>query len=74
MRDMTLREMCNTLGVSRRAAQGYEMAGLVSASGRNKYGRLLYDKKAQKKFELIRLIYSLALRSERSRSLLMHPR
>lgn len=55
MSDMTLREICNTLGVSRRAVQGYETAGLVSASGRNKYGHLLYDKKAQKRIELIRL-------------------
>ena len=55
MNDMTLREICNTLGVSRRAVQGYEMAGLVSASGRNKYGHLLYDRKAQKRIELIKL-------------------
>ena len=35
------REICETLGVSRRALQGYEKAGLVTASGRNKYGHLL---------------------------------
>ena len=44
---MTLREICETLGVSRRALQGYEKAGLVTASGRNKYGHLLYDKDAE---------------------------
>lgn len=56
---MTLREICNKLGVSRRAVQGYEQAGLVSASGKNKYGHLLYDPKAQKRIELIRLYQQL---------------
>ena len=40
---MTLREICEILGVSRRALQGYEKAGLVASTGRNKYGHLLYD-------------------------------
>ncbi len=44
---MTLREICENLGVSRRALQGYEKAGLVAASGRNKYGHLLYDDDAE---------------------------
>lgn len=43
---MTLREICETLEVSRRAVQGYEKAGLVSATDRNKYGHLLYDEAA----------------------------
>ena len=43
----TLHELCDALGVSRRAVQGYEKAGLVAPSGRNKYGHLLYDEKAQ---------------------------
>ena len=33
----TLREVCDLLGVSRRAVQGYEKVGLVEPSGRNKY-------------------------------------
>ena len=35
---MKLREIFETLEISRRALQGYEKAGLVSATGRNKYG------------------------------------
>lgn len=46
---MTLREICETLEVSRRAIQGYENAGLVKATGRNKYGHLLYDDKAKER-------------------------
>ena len=42
----TLREVCDLLGVSRRAVQGYEKVGLVEPSGRNKYGYLLYDCRA----------------------------
>ena len=39
----TLREICDELNVSRRAVQGYEKIGLVSACCRNERGYLLYD-------------------------------
>lgn len=42
----TLREVCDLLQISRRAIQGYEAFGLVSPSGKNKYGHLLYDEEA----------------------------
>ena len=51
----TLREVCEQLGITRRVVQGYEKAGLVSASGRNKYGYLLYNAKVQKRISQIRL-------------------
>lgn len=35
MEEKTLHEVCEIYGVSRRAIQGYEKAGLVSASGRS---------------------------------------
>lgn len=44
MDDLLLREICKLSGVSRRAIQGYEKAGLVAPSGKNKMGHLLYDK------------------------------
>ena len=37
-----LNEVCRDTGVSRRAVQGYENAGLVRATAKNKYGHLLY--------------------------------
>ena len=43
MSNKSLREVCTETGVTRRAVQGYEKAGLVSAAGKNKYGYLLYD-------------------------------
>ena len=43
MQEMTLREVCNMVGVSRRAVQGYEEEGLVVSSGKNIYGYLLYN-------------------------------
>ena len=54
---MTLREICETLGVSRRALQGYEKAGLVISSGRNKY--LLYDKDAEMRIAQIKFYQQL---------------
>ena len=56
---MTLREICETLGVFRRALQGYEKAGLVTASGRNKYGHLLYDKDAEMRIAQIKFYQQL---------------
>lgn len=38
----SLKEVCGIIGVTRRMVQSYEKAGLVSASGRNKYGYLQY--------------------------------
>lgn len=51
----TLREICDLLCVSRRVIQGYENAGLVAASDKNKYGHLLYDEIAQERIGKIRL-------------------
>ena len=53
MNSMTLREICMKTGVGRRAIQGYEKAGLVRPSGKNKYGYLLYDEKAEERIEEI---------------------
>jgi DNA-binding transcriptional MerR regulator len=55
MRTITLRELCEATGASRRAIQGYEKEGLVKASGKNRYGHLLYDENAQKRVSLIKL-------------------
>lgn len=51
----TLHEVCDAFGVTRRAVQGYEKAGLVHATGKNKYGYLLYDEEAQQRIAKIRL-------------------
>lgn len=53
--EITLREVCIELNVSRRAVQGYERAGLVTASGRTERGYLLYDDEAQKRIKQIRV-------------------
>jgi len=53
--DMTLREIDDMFGVSRRAVQGYEKAGLISASGKNERGYLLYDKTTQDRIRKIKL-------------------
>lgn len=59
MEVMTLREICEALEVSRRAVQGYEKAGLVSATDRNKYGHLLYDEAAMLRIEQIKFYQQL---------------
>lgn len=51
----TLHEMCILFGVTRRAVQGYEAAGLVSATDKNKYGHLLYGEAEQRRVHRIKL-------------------
>lgn len=51
---MTLREVCDACGVSRRAVQGYEKAGLISASQRNERGYLLYGITEQERIRKIK--------------------
>ena len=58
----TLSELCSTLQVSRRAIQGYEKTGLVVASGKNKYGHLLYDAEAEERIRRIKLYQQLGFR------------
>lgn len=55
MREMTLREVCNMLGLTRRAVQCYEKEGLVISSGKNKYGYLLYNEVAIKRIREIKM-------------------
>ena len=55
MQDATLREVCAKYKVSRRAVQGYEKAGIVKSTGRNKMGHLLYDDSAQERIGMVRM-------------------
>lgn len=55
MNEITLREVCDAFGVSRRAVQGYEKAGLVSATSKNGRGHLLYDIGSQERIKKIKL-------------------
>lgn len=55
MEKFTLREIHVSYGISRRAIQGYEKANLVSASGKNEYGHLLYDIVAVNRIQKIKL-------------------
>ena len=55
----TLKETCVELGVSRRAVQGYEAAGLVKATRKNKYGYLLYNQHARDRIEQIKFFQDL---------------
>ena len=55
MNELTLKEVCNKYGISRRAIQGYEKAGLVSATGKTVRGYLLYDELSQDRIKKIKL-------------------
>lgn len=52
---MTLREICDSLGISRRAVQGYEKIGLVKPTGKTERGHLLYDGQTRERIREIRL-------------------
>ncbi len=52
--DISLREIRNMLGLSRRIIQGYEKEGLIRSTARNKYGHLLYDEETLRRIVRIR--------------------
>lgn len=51
---LSLREVCSTFAVSRRAVQGYEKYGLLIPSGKTAMGHLYYDRAAQQRVRRIR--------------------
>lgn len=53
---MTIRKITENYGVSRRAIQGYEKAGLITASGKTTRGYLLYDETTQERIKLIKFL------------------
>ncbi len=55
METMTLREVCNMVGVTRRAVQCYEKEELVTSTGKNKYGYLLYDEESVKRIREVKM-------------------
>ena len=69
----SLSEVCSVLEVSRRAVQGYENAGLVSATGKNKYGHLLYDEDAQRRIKQIKLLQQLGFRVKEIKEIIDAP-
>ena len=56
-----LKEVCREAGVSRRAVQGYENAGLVRATAKNKYGHLLYDELEEERIKRIKFFQDMGL-------------
>lgn len=69
----SLSEVCSVLEVSRRAVQGYENVGLVSATGKNKYGHLLYDEEAQRRIKQIRLLQQLGFKVKEIKEIIDAP-
>lgn len=70
---MTLHELCNACGTSRRAVQGYEKAGLVQPSGRNERGWLLYDPDSQERIRMIRMYQRFGFQVKEIRLLFSQP-
>lgn len=69
----TLREICNILDVTRRAVQGYEKAGLVAPSERNKYGYLLYNEIEQERIKKIKLYQQFGFKLKEIKDLIDAP-
>lgn len=70
---VTLKQVCASTGISRRAIQGYEKAGLVQPYEKNKYGHLLYDQKTVERIERIRLYHQLGFKVKEIREIIDAP-
>lgn len=69
----TLQEIHKTLGITRRAIQGYEEIGLVRASDKNKYGHLLYGENELKRIEKIKMYQEFGFRLKEIKELMDAP-
>jgi len=74
MKMMSLRTMYETLGLSRRVIQGYEQAGLLKPTGKNKYGHLLYDDEAFGRAKEIRFLQQLGFQLKEIKELIDAPK
>ena len=68
---LTLREVCEMVGVSRRAVQGYESLEMVRPVGKNKYGYLLYDSAAVEKIQQIKQYRDMGFSVKETKELLI---
>ncbi len=59
MEQLTLNQIIDITGVSRRTIQRYEKFGLVSHSNKNKYGHLLYDNSAVERINSINFYHKI---------------
>lgn len=73
MKEMTLKEVCELLNVSRRQVQGYEGAHMVSATDRNKYGYLLYNEDAVERIRYIKQHQNFGFALKEIKEMLMMP-
>ena len=73
MHNKSLTEVCAEIGVTRRAVQGYEKAGLVSAIGKNKYGYLLYDEAGLERIRIIKFFQKTGLSIKEIRGIIDAP-
>lgn len=69
----TLQEICNELGVTRRAVQGYEKANLVSRVGKNKYGYLLFGEAERDRILRIKLYQQFGFKIKEIKNLIDAP-
>lgn len=71
---ITLKEVCSSTGISRRAIQGYEEAGLVKKPCmKNKYGHLLYDQKTVDRIKKIKLYHQLGFQIKEIKKIIDAP-
>lgn len=70
---MTLREICEKGGVTRRKVQRYEQIGLVKSVDVNKYGHLLYDEEGLIQIKKIRLYHQFGFRLDEIKKLFQMP-
>ncbi|MGO5230497.1 MerR family transcriptional regulator [Thermoguttaceae bacterium LCP21S3_D4] len=71
---LTLKELCESVGASRRSIQCYEKAGLMMPTDKNKYGHLLYDINTMHRAEKIRFMQELGFKLKDIKEIIDAPR
>ena len=70
---MTLKVLCESVGVSRRSIQCYEKAGLMAPTDKNKYGHLLYDDQMLHRAKVIKFMQDLGFKLKEIKEIIDAP-
>lgn len=70
---MTLKTLCESVGVSRRSIQCYEKAGLMAPTDKNKYGHLLYDDQTLHRAKVIKFMQDLGFKLKEIKEIIDAP-
>ncbi len=71
---VSLKELCEIVNASRRCIQGYEKAGLMVPTDKNKYGYLRYDRDTVNRAKMIKFLQEAGFKLQEIKEIIDSPK